>query len=121
VWPPTFNANYGEVVLRGCAKMVPAMAQYRGQASRGLVDGGYYCKTPENRPLIGPLPVEGRLRARRPVGHGRDVVAWNRGAACPSRHRKAVPHYAKWFVPSRYDDPVYRALVDRVGPLVGQL
>ena len=23
------------------------------------VDGGYYAKTPENRPLIGPLPIAG--------------------------------------------------------------
>ena len=30
-----------------------------GKAARPYVDGGYYIKTRENRPLIGPLPVEG--------------------------------------------------------------
>jgi hypothetical protein len=32
-----------------------------------------------------------------------------------------LPDYAKWFLPSRYDDPAYRALIEQWGPLVGQL
>jgi hypothetical protein len=32
-----------------------------------------------------------------------------------------LPDYAKWFLPSRYDDPEYRALVEQWGPLIGQL
>jgi hypothetical protein len=32
-----------------------------------------------------------------------------------------LPDYARWFLPSRYDDPSYRALVEQWGPLVGQL
>ena len=27
--------------------------------SHAVIDGGYYCKTQENRPLVGPLPVAG--------------------------------------------------------------
>ena len=65
VWPPTFNPHYGDVVLRGCARMLPALAPYAaaGTAARSTVDGGYYCKTPENRPLIGPLARRGSVRA----------------------------------------------------------
>ena len=32
-----------------------------------------------------------------------------------------LPDYAKWFLPSRYDDPAYMALIEQWGPLVGQL
>ncbi|MEO7085430.1 MAG: FAD-binding oxidoreductase [Gemmatimonadaceae bacterium] len=121
VWPPTFNPHYGEVVLRGCARMIPGMSQYAGQASRGVVDGGYYCKTPENRPLVGPLPVEGAFVLGALSGMG--VMTSHGTAELLALHvtGKALPDYAKWFLPSRYDDPEYRALVHKWGPLVGQL
>jgi hypothetical protein len=32
-----------------------------------------------------------------------------------------LPDYAKWLLPSRYDDPAYQRLVESWGPLVGQL
>jgi hypothetical protein len=32
-----------------------------------------------------------------------------------------LPEYANWFLPSRYADPAYRALVEGWGPLAGQL
>jgi glycine/D-amino acid oxidase-like deaminating enzyme len=121
VWPPTFNPHYGEVVLRGCARMVPGMQQYAGQASRGFVDGGYYCKTPENRPLIGPLPVQGAFVLGALSGMG--VMSSHGTAELLALHvtGKPLPDYAKWFLPSRYDDAEYRALVEQWGPLVGQL
>ena len=49
----------GETLVRGAARMAPALASWRGRTREEWVDGGYYCKTRENRPLIGPLPVEG--------------------------------------------------------------
>ena len=52
VWPPRFDPHYGEVALRGIARMLPAMAAYFGAAHQGVVDGGYYCKTKENRPAV---------------------------------------------------------------------
>jgi hypothetical protein len=32
-----------------------------------------------------------------------------------------LPDYAKWFLPARYEDPAYAALVEEWGPMVGQL
>ena len=101
--------------------MVPGMAQYEGQASRGIVDGGYYCKTPENRPLIGPLPVEGAFVLGALSGMG--LMSAHGTAELLALHvtGKPLPDYARWFLPSRYDDAEYRSLVERWGPLVGQL
>lgn len=122
-WPPTFSAHYGDVVLRGCARMIPAMSAYVGPMgeARGLVDGGYYCKTKENRPLVGPLPVEGAYVLGALSGFG--VMAAHACAELLSLHvaDKPLPDYARWFLPSRYDDPEYRALVEQWGPLMGQL
>ena len=36
-----------------------AAVQNTDRLTRPVADGGYYAKTEENRPLIGPLPVEG--------------------------------------------------------------
>ena len=59
VWPPAFDPDYPEILIRGLARMIPGLSAYFGHGSRAYADGGYYCKTRENRPLIGPLPVEG--------------------------------------------------------------
>src|SRR5947207_2800843 len=53
VWPPRFDPHYGEIAVRGLARMLPAMSAYAGTAHEGVVDGGYYCKTRENPPLVG--------------------------------------------------------------------
>ncbi len=120
IWPPTFSTRYAEVVLRGCARMIPAMQRYVG-TTNGVVDGGYYCKTPENRPLIGPLPVAGAFVIGALSGSG--VMGAHAMGELLAQHVAGapLPDYARWFLPSRYDDPKYRVLVDRWGPLVGQL
>jgi glycine/D-amino acid oxidase-like deaminating enzyme len=120
-WPPTFDPHYGDVVLRGCARMIPGLSAYVGARAPGIVDGGYYCKTRENRPLIGPLPVEGAFVLGALSGIG--VMTSQAAGDLLARHvmQQPLPDYARWFLPSRYDDAGYRALVDQWGPLVGQL
>lgn len=120
-WPPSFDPAYGDVVLRGAARMVPGLALYTRADARGFIDGGYYCKTPENRPLIGPLPVEGAFVLGALSGMG--VMSAHAGGELVSLHvaGERLPDYAKWFLPSRYDDSAYRKLVSEWGPLVGQL
>ena len=119
-WPPVFDPGLADVLLRGCARMIPGMRPYVGTAT-GVVDGGYYCKTPENRPLIGPLPVSGAYVVGALSGSG--VMAAHASGELLAQHVAGAPlsDYARWFLPSRYDDPAYRELVGQWGPLVGQL
>ncbi|HSR31728.1 MAG TPA: FAD-dependent oxidoreductase, partial [Anaerolineae bacterium] len=56
---PPPDPHYFEVVLRGLSRMIPGLRAYFERLPRPVVDGGYYAKTRENRPLIGPLPIEG--------------------------------------------------------------
>jgi glycine/D-amino acid oxidase-like deaminating enzyme len=120
-WPPSFDPHYGDVVLRACARMIPGLSPYIGARATGFVDGGYYCKTRENRPLIGPLPIEGAFVIGALSGIG--VMSSQAAGDLLARHvmQQPLPDYAHWFLPSRYDDANYLALVDRWGPLVGQL
>lgn len=65
VYPPPIDPFYGQAVLRGLVHMVPALAAYLDEERFKVDDlitvtGGYYCKTPENMPLLGPLrDIEG--------------------------------------------------------------
>ena len=83
--------------------------------ARPYVDGGYYIKTRENRPLIGPLPVEGAYVSCGFSGFG--VMASCAGGELIARHITggALPDYAPAFQLSRYQDPEYRALLDNWG------
>ncbi|HEY7214401.1 MAG TPA: FAD-binding oxidoreductase [Thermoanaerobaculia bacterium] len=107
VFPPRFDPFYPEVVLRGLIRMVPALAEYLGRMRRPYVDGGYYCKTRENRPLIGPSPVEGNHLLCGLSGYG--IMASQAAAELLAAHllEMDLPDYANEFLLSRYEDPAY--------------
>ncbi len=58
-YPLPGDPLYPEIVLRGLSTMLPKMRPYLARLPRPTVDGGYYVKAPDNRPLVGPLPVQG--------------------------------------------------------------
>jgi glycine/D-amino acid oxidase-like deaminating enzyme len=107
--------HYAEIALRGMSTMVPALQAYAGKPQRPYVDGGYYIRTRENRPLIGPLPVEGAYLSCAFSGFG--VMASCASGELIARHvtGAALPDYAPAFALSRYQDPDYCALLDSWG------
>jgi glycine/D-amino acid oxidase-like deaminating enzyme len=121
VWPPSFDMEYAEIVLRGMARMVPGLAVYFERGTRPYVDGGYYCKTGENRPLIGPLPVEGAYIFGALSGYG--IMASQAGGELLAAHvvGSELPGYAADLTLARYEDPAYRALLAGWDSTAGQL
>ena len=117
--PPTFEPHYAEVVLRGLSAMVPKMNKYFGE--KVYVDGGYYCKTRENRPLIGPLPVEGAYVLGALSGYG--VMASQAAAELVSAYvtDSPLPDYAPMFRLDRYEDPEYQKLLEFWDARSGQM
>jgi len=113
VFPMSFDPAYAELVIRGMARMLPAFARYADRLPRAVVDGGYYTKTRENRFLAGPLPVEGAYVCGALGGYG--LMASNVAGELVASHvtGRALPPYAAAFTLARYDDPAYRALLDR--------
>jgi len=95
--------------------LVPALAAYFGRLPRGIVDGGYYTKTRENRFLAGPLPLEGAYVLGALSGYG--LMASNGAADLLADHitGRPLPAYAPAFLLSRYDDPAYRERLERWG------
>jgi len=120
-WPPHFDPFYPEVILRGLARMAPGLARYVGRLRNLYVDGGYYCKTRENRPLISPLPVDGAYVIGALSGYG--IMASQAAAELLASHvsGETLPDYAPAFHLSRYDDPRYLALLDGWDSGAGQL
>jgi glycine/D-amino acid oxidase-like deaminating enzyme len=121
LWPPSFDPHYADICLRGAAAMMPALQAYLASDDRGVTDGGYYCKTVDNRPLIGPLAVDGAFVLGALSGYG--VMASQAAADLLVNHvtGDALPDYARAFVPARFDDPAYLEEVQRWGALTGQL
>lgn len=95
----------GEVALRGLFPLLPSLRAYLG--ARPRVDGGYYVRTPENRPLLGPV-AEGvyllgafsGYGVMAALGAGELLARWVTG--------EDLPPYAQALAPGRYQDPTYR-------------
>jgi glycine/D-amino acid oxidase-like deaminating enzyme len=114
-FPVPVEPHYAEIALRAMSTMVPAIGAYIGKGARPYVDGGYYIKTRENRPLIGPLPVQGAYVSGAYSGFG--VMASCAGGELIARHMTegALPDYAPAFLLSRYQDIGYCDLLDNWG------
>ena len=108
VWPLPVDPLYGEVVIRGLAAMFPAMARYLDHMPQQVVDGGYYTKTVENRPLAGPLQTAGAFVIGALSGFG--IMAACGLAELGAAHVTGdpLPEHAAAFTLARYDDPAYQ-------------
>jgi sarcosine oxidase, subunit beta len=112
VWPPNLDPAFPEVVLRGLSAMVPGLQEYFNKSERIELDGGYYPKTKENRPLIGPLPVQGAYVIGALSGYG-VMAACGAGELLARRlSGKSLPPYAPAFILERYQDPGYLASME---------
>jgi glycine/D-amino acid oxidase-like deaminating enzyme len=109
------------VLLRGFAILAPRAAAYLGEGRRGVVDGGYYAKTPENRPIIGPLPIDGVYVTGALSGYG--VMASHAAGELLATHMTggSLPSYADALSPARYADATYRRRLEHWDAKAGQL
>jgi glycine/D-amino acid oxidase-like deaminating enzyme len=106
-WPLPEDPLYPEVVMRGLTTMVPGLGSYHDRLPESFVDGGYYTKTVENRPLIGPTGVEGVHLMAGMSGFGVMVSAGAADLLACHLTGGDLPEYADAFLLSRYEDPDY--------------
>jgi len=120
MFPVQIEPQFAEIAMHGVAEIVPGLRPYLERPPRPTLDGGYYTKTRENRPLIGPLPVAGAYVLGALSGYG--VMAACGAADLLADHilGEPLPEYAPAFLLSRYDDPAYRTLLESWGQ-TGQL
>jgi glycine/D-amino acid oxidase-like deaminating enzyme len=115
VFPPPLDELYPEVSLRGMSAMLPGFSSYFERPPRPTLDGGYYTKTRENRPLIGALPVSGAYIIGALSGYG--LMAACAAGELLAKHvtGSPLPSYAPAFSLERYDDPKYQLLLQNWG------
>jgi sarcosine oxidase, subunit beta len=119
-FPPRFDPLYPDVVVRGLTRMVPALGAYLERGMRKpFVDGGYYCKTRENRLLVGPTSVAGFHLLCGLSGYG--IMASLAAAELLGAHVAGgpLPSHARELALARYQDPEYLARIPEIG--AGQL
>ncbi|QJR38316.1 NAD(P)/FAD-dependent oxidoreductase [Gemmatimonas groenlandica] len=119
-YPMPDDALYPELVLRGMTSLAPGLAAYLERLPHAYVDGGYYTKTAENRPLVGPSGAHGAFVCAAFSGFGL-MAAPACGELLAAQIIGATrPPYERAFLPTRYDDPAYVALLANWGS-TGQL
>jgi sarcosine oxidase, subunit beta len=119
ILPPPEDPLHVPVVVRGISRALPAFAAYVESGRRPYVDGGYYTKTRENRPLVGAAGPEGFSLLVALSGFGimaapaaGELLAGDLAGASP-------PAWAPAFRLARYEDPDYRRSLAEAEP--GQL
>lgn len=114
-FPPSMDMYYPEIALRGLATMLPAFRAYFGKSPRPVLDGGYYTKTRENRPLICPLSIEGVFMIGALSGYG--LMASQAASDLLARYltQQELPDYAPAFDLRRYENYDYQKLLARWG------
>ena len=105
-FPVPGDPLYPEIVLRGLSTMLPGLRPYLERLPRPMVDGGYYVKAPDNRPIVGPLPVQGAWTLGALSGFG--IMASQGVADLLAAYLLAhpLPPYAAAFAPDRFT-PAY--------------
>jgi sarcosine oxidase, subunit beta len=120
VLPLPEDAFYPEVVMRGMVALAPGLAPYVDRLPHMYLDGGYYTKTEENRPLVGPTPIEGAYVDCALSGYG--LMAAPAVGELLAAHivGAALPVHSPAFTLDRYERPAYREQLARWGS-TGQL
>lgn len=102
---PGLSSNFPEIVLRGAARLNPALKCYYGKLPRNTHHyGGYYTLTDENWPLIGEMEVDGTFVVGALSGFG-TMAACAAGDLCARWVSGAdKPDYSKALSLHRYAD-----------------
>lgn len=105
LWDVPTDDRFAELVVRGASKFIPALSAYVENMPTPLVHfAGYYTRTEENWPLIGPLAIDNVYVAGALAGYG-TMSACAVGELCSDWIMSGdLPDYAKHFSIDRYKD-----------------
>ncbi|MBT6151384.1 MAG: FAD-binding oxidoreductase, partial [Chloroflexi bacterium] len=115
VFPPELDPMYPELALRGISTLVPGLKKYIEKMPKPFIDGGYYTKTQENRPLACPLELKGAYVIGAMAGYGIMAAAGLAEIVAAHVAESELPEYAPAFSLSRYQDENYINLLEDWG------
>jgi len=111
-FPLPIPEHYAEICVRGLSTMIPSLSKYVDRMPKPWIDGGYYTKTQDNRPLVGPLPIDGAFVHGALSGYG--LMASGATSELAALHITGgkLPEYAGAFHPIRFEDEEYLAKIE---------
>jgi glycine/D-amino acid oxidase-like deaminating enzyme len=116
---PTFpiaeDPLVAELAVRGLVRILPRMRAYGERMPRFILDGGYYTRTLENRPLACRLPLAGAYIIGAASGFGIMAAAGLSELLAGHITGAELPPYAGMFDLARYNDRAYQALLQNWG------
>ncbi len=102
-WEIPTDSHFPEIVLRGAARLNPALKAYYGQLPRTMSHyGGWYTRTDDNWPLVGPMGPTGAFMACALSGHGTMTACAAGELAAGWIAGTEMPGYARPFSLERY-------------------
>ena len=95
------------------SRVVPGLSAYLDPMPKPFADGGFYTKTRDNRPLIGPLSVPGTFVCGAFSGYG--IMGSQAAAELLGAHITGndLPDYAPAFSLERFQDLALQAEAER--------
>lgn len=108
VLPILPDPAYAEIAMRGMSRLIPGLQRYAERMPPTSVDGGYYTRTPDNLPLIGPTPLRGYFLLAALSGFG--VMASPAAAELLAQAvlERTLPQSARAFDLERFKSAEYR-------------
>jgi glycine/D-amino acid oxidase-like deaminating enzyme len=110
-FPLPIPDHYAEICVRGISTMIPGLGAYVERMPKPWIDGGYYTKTKDNRPLAGPLPIEGSFVHGAMSGYGLMASAATSELVAAHIAGGKLPDYADAFHPARFGNEEYLAKI----------
>ncbi len=112
-WQTEDDIEFPNIVLRGASRFIPALGRYADQIPTPVVQyAGYYTRTQENWPLIGPLEHEGLFAVAALSGYGTMCACAAGELGADWMMGGSLPDYARNFHPDRYNDETILAEID---------
>ena len=108
-WEVADDVEFPNVVIRGASRFIPALERYVDKLPTPVVEyAGYYTRTSENWPIIGPLDDTNLFTVAALSGFG-TMAACGAGELCADWVMNEVrPSYAGHFHVERYSDAAIR-------------
>ncbi|HJS27988.1 MAG TPA: FAD-binding oxidoreductase [Anaerolineales bacterium] len=114
-FPVPLDPEFPELALRGICNMLPGMEAYLERLPKPGLDGGYYTKTQENRPLACPMAIEGTYLIGALSGFGIMASQGLGELLAQLILGTDIPEYAPAFDLRRYQDAGYQKLLAEWG------
>lgn len=114
-WDPQPDDLFPDVVMRGASRFIPALSAYVENMPTPVVSfAGYYTRTEDNLPLIGPLGPKGLFTVGALAGYG-TMAACAAGELCADWIMgEPQQAYAPYFHPDRFDNEQLMAEINAV-------